>query len=73
MIRDAEILTFMERSDDPAFTANEIAERFDLTNAAARNRLYKLVDQGKVEYKKAGHRTVLFWIAGDYSIDVSDT
>lgn len=63
----------MKRSDDPAFTANEIAEHFDLTNSAARRRLYKLVDRGDLGFKKPGHRTVLFWIRGDYSIDASDT
>ena len=73
MIRDSEILTYMKRSDDPAFTPNEIGDHFDLTNSAARRRLYNLAEQGKLGFKKPGHRTVLFWIAGDYSIDASDT
>jgi len=34
MISDYEILTFMKQSDDPAFTPNEIADHFDLTNSA---------------------------------------
>ncbi|MCG1008070.1 helix-turn-helix domain-containing protein [Halorubrum lacusprofundi] len=73
MISDYEILTFMKQSDDPAFTPNEIADHFDLTNSAARRRLYNLVEDGKLGFKKPGHRTVLFWIAGDYSIDASET
>ena len=73
MIRDSEILAFMRRSDDPAFTASEIAGQFDLTDSAARRRLYILADQGEVGFKKPGSRTVLFWLAGSYSIEASET
>jgi len=51
MISDYEILTFMKQSDDPAFTPNEIADHFDLTNSAARRRLYNLVEDGKLGFK----------------------
>jgi len=53
MISDYEILTFMKQSDDPAFTPNEIADHFDLTNSAARRRLYNLVEDGKARIQEA--------------------
>jgi len=72
MISDYEILTFMKQSD-PAFTPNGIADHFDLTNSAAREAALQPRGGRKARIQKPGHRTVLFWIAGDYSIDASET
>jgi predicted ArsR family transcriptional regulator len=71
-VSDEDILARMNDSADAAFTAAELAAAFDMTAEGMRHRLRQLAEQGSVESKKPGVRTLLWWPAGDYS-DVAST
>jgi len=49
-------------SPEPAFIASEIAEELDISDEGARHRLNRLVEQGLLNKKKPGPRTVIYWI-----------
>ena len=66
-----EILTKMHESGDAAFTAAELGDAFGMTTEGMRNRLRQLGEQGVVESKKPGVRTLIWWPAGDYSSQAS--
>lgn len=60
-VDDAEFLQFFSDAQDPFLTTSEVAEHFDFSSKGARKRLYKLADNGYLNYKKAGNAPV-FWI-----------
>lgn len=64
-VSDAEIIEFMETSDEPAFIAKEIASEFGINKETARKRLNQLSKEGKVYRKKPSLRTVLWWAESD--------
>jgi|AntRauMinimDraft_4_1070384.scaffolds.fasta_scaffold05588_3 predicted ArsR family transcriptional regulator len=49
-----EVLEFVQEYQDPAITANEVAEQFDVTSRAARYRLDQLTEEGLLTGKKVG-------------------
>jgi len=55
------ILRVVLASPDPAFTAGEVAAELGVTSEGARHQMNRLVDDGYLAKKKAGHRTVLYW------------
>ena len=57
----AEILFVIIREDDPAYTANEIAEEFDRTRQWADNRLKSMEEDGLLESKNPGGRARFYW------------
>jgi len=65
-VSDTKILTYMRESDDPAFTAGELAEQFEMTTEGVRNRLQQLIESGDVFSKKPGKRTVIYWARCDH-------
>lgn len=42
-------------------SATEIADRFDISNRAALNKLEELQEEGKIERKNVGSRAVVWW------------
>lgn len=60
---DSEIVAIFEDSDDPAFFAGEIADAIGYTDEGARDRLDKLVQEGVLERKKAGKRSMVYWLS----------
>jgi Fic family protein len=52
--------TFAE-ADEPVLTAVEIADRFDVTRAAANERLKALLAEGELHRKTVGSRAVVWW------------
>lgn len=61
-IKAVDILRIFLSSTDPAFVPAEIADELDVTTEGARHQMNRLVDEGLLERKKPGPRTVLYWI-----------
>ena len=61
-ITDEEILEFFEKNDDPVFSAGECGSAWGMTHEGARRRLNNLVDEGRLEAKKSGDRTKVYWL-----------
>jgi len=51
-----EILRFFLLSTDPAFIVPEVADEFGVTDATARTRMNKMVEEGYLKKKKTGSR-----------------
>lgn len=66
-VEDSEIVEHMKHSDDPAFTAGELADHFDMTTNGMRERLTKIKQSGRIRNKKPTARTVIWWHETDYS------
>jgi len=66
-VSDEEILDVFERSDDPILTASEVAEALDMGRRGILSRLEKLEDEGVLESKKVGGRSVVWWYPGNTS------
>lgn len=61
-IEEYEILEQFLASTDPAMVPSEIADALDVTTEGARHQMNRLADEGWLEKKKPGKRTVLYWI-----------
>jgi len=66
-VDDTEIIEHMQESCDPAFTAAELAERFDMSTNGMRERLCEIKKTGEIRNKKPTARTVIWWHETDYS------
>lgn len=55
-----DVLGLFDEINSPAITSSDVAERFDITTEAARQKLTRLVDRGDLKRRKSG-RTVLYW------------
>jgi len=66
-VSDEEIIEYMEQSDDPAFVAVEIAEKFGINKETARQRLNDLAERGEIHRKKPSARTVVWWSDVDHN------
>jgi len=60
-VTDEELLEWMRKSADPAFTTKEVAEAFDMTTEGIRGRLNELEDGRRLYKKKPTSRTVIWW------------
>jgi predicted transcriptional regulator len=60
--RPVDVLAVFISSSDPAFVTAEIAEELSVTREGARYKMEQLVDEGLLNKKKPGSRTVLYWI-----------
>lgn len=47
--------------DNEPLSATDVAEKFDISNRAALNKLNQLNKEGKVERKNVGSRAVVWW------------
>lgn len=56
-----EILLYFVQSADAGFTANEVAEEFDMSRQNADHRLKRLEDRGLVKSKNPGGRARFYW------------
>ena len=61
-IDEYEILEVFLASSDPAMVPSEIAETLNVSTEGARHQMNRLADEGWLEKKKPGQRTVLYWI-----------
>lgn len=60
-----DVLAVFVASPDPAFVPLEIGDELGVTSQGARYHMERLVDEGFLEKKKPGTRTVLYWITDD--------
>lgn len=58
--RVGDVLAVCIGSPDPAFVPVEIADELDVTRKGARYKMEPLVDEGLLDRKKPGSRTVLY-------------
>ncbi len=61
-VTDADILGILERASAPVMTAAEVADELPIGRSAVRKRLVDLHEQGTVERKSVGARSVVWWI-----------
>ena len=61
-VEDFEIIQAIQSSEDPIVAAVEIAEIFGLSRQWAYSRLEKLVEEGRIQKKKAGSGSVVYWV-----------
>jgi len=66
-VDDNQIIEHMRQSGDPAFTAGELAEFFDMSTNGMRERLSQIKQNGEIQNKKPTARTVIWWHEADYS------
>lgn len=62
-VTDDEIINTMLESSDPFHTAPELADMLGVTRQCIHNRLQALNKKGRVDRKKSGPRTVIWWPA----------
>lgn len=58
-----EIMEIMEPGEP--YSASEIGESFDLAHGTIHHRLNKMAEDGLIEKKKLGHRTVVWMLTED--------
>ena len=61
-VQDFEIINAIQSNDDPIVAAVEIADFFGLSRQWAYSRLENLVDEGRIQKKKAGSGSVVYWV-----------
>ena len=71
-----DILRYFVQTPDPVLFVSEVAEKFDKSGEWARKRLNELVENGYLNKKKPGRRSVVYWITPEghsYWAENSDT
>jgi len=58
------VLGVFDRVDGPVITSSDVADALECTTEAARQKLTRLYDQGRVDKRKTG-RTTVWWRADD--------
>jgi len=51
----------MLKTGDPAFIVSEVAAEIDGSEQGVRNRMNAMIEDGLLEKKKSGPRTVIYW------------
>lgn len=64
-VPDGEIVTAIDRRDQPFATAKDVAEIVGLSRWRTSQRLERLADEGAVERGKVGERTTIYWLESD--------
>ena len=60
-ITSQDILKAFDASDEPVLSATEIAEEFGVTRQTITRRLNEMAEEGLVESKQMGARSVAWW------------
>lgn len=58
------VIEVFDHVDGPVITSSDVADQFDCTTEAARQKLTRLYDRGEVDKRKTG-RTVVYWRTDD--------
>lgn len=61
-ITDDEILVILDKSNDPVMSAREVADELGESRRTLHRRLNELHDEGRVEKKTVGGRSVVWWL-----------
>ena len=64
-VTDEELLRLFHESTDPVLSTAEVAEQVTLARRSVYDRLKSLREQGRLEGKKVGGRTTVWWVSGD--------
>jgi DNA-binding IclR family transcriptional regulator len=64
-VTDEELLRLFHESTDPVLSTAEVAEQVTLARRSVYDRLKSLRDEGRLEGKKVGGRTTVWWVSGD--------
>ena len=64
------VLDVFEQIEGPAITSSDVADALDCSTEAARQKLKRLHEQGRVHRRKTG-RTVLWWLTDEESTATS--
>lgn len=64
-VPEDDIIRAFRESDDPVLAAPEVGEIVGMSRQGAGQRLRKLVEEGKLERKKPGRRTAVYWLSDD--------
>lgn len=63
-----DVLAVMRQSSDPVVTAKAVGERLGCSSEAARQKLTRLTEAGRVERRKVGAGAVVWWLADQEAI-----
>ena len=58
---NSDVLDAIDKQSEPFVTATEIGEELNVSNTAILERLHELHENGKVESKKVGANTLVWW------------
>jgi hypothetical protein len=64
---EKEVVSLCRDSERPFITTRDVAERFEITQQAAYERLSRLSDRGIVHRSKVGSRAVVWWLNDAYA------
>lgn len=64
-VSDNEVMEVLREADDPVMTAREIGDALGESRRTLHRRLDELHDEGLVEKKTVGGRSVVWWIGDD--------
>jgi predicted ArsR family transcriptional regulator len=70
-VSDDEILRLFVETSDPILSTAEVADELGFSKTGARDRLYQLVEEGRLEYKRIGNSPA-FWLT-DSGEDLLDS
>ncbi|MFW5968840.1 MAG: hypothetical protein ACOCV2_15045 [Persicimonas sp.] len=62
---DQQLLSYFKQHDDPVYSVVELAPEFEIGEEGVRVRLNSLVEVGKLETKKPGSSTRVYWLPRD--------
>lgn len=63
-VSDDELLAVFVQSSDPVLTSTEVAEHVSIERRSVYDRLLKLEQSGRLQSKKVGGRTTVWWYPG---------
>jgi predicted ArsR family transcriptional regulator len=62
---DEDILNLFRQTTDPVLTTTEVADQLSIGRRATLNRLQALENEGRLQSKKAGAKSTVWWAASD--------
>jgi len=64
-VTDEQLLDFFKEHDDPVYSVVELAPEYDMGEEGVRVRLNDLAKNGRLQTKKAGSSTRVYWLPED--------
>lgn len=72
MVADEELLHYFEAGQRDFYSANEVADEFDLDRSQAHRRLSRLADRGELDRVEIGNRNVVWWRPRDIVVFIEE-
>lgn len=67
-----DVLDVVRSTENPIVTTKDVASALDCTTEAARQKLTRLHEKGRVKRRTVGSRAVVWWLAADGDSDSGD-